>query len=204
MYLVRRNRRRTARARRGADARSGEAAPTDRASIIPSVKLLLLIGGAAFELFGIVLIAAPDLVPGARRAGAWLSVRTQREVDRLRLAIRRPRHQVVQVPGLAHARAMGNPPSVRISVNADASLDEKVAYLLSRDQDAQRVVNDLAGRVAAIETQLPGQLATLRDEMRTHVAAELAASEADYRPARIGGTIALAIGLVLVTVANFV
>jgi hypothetical protein len=42
------------------------------------------------------------------------------------------------------------------------------------------------------------------DEKKTHVESELAAAEADYRAARVAGTIALAIGLALATAANFV
>jgi hypothetical protein len=40
--------------------------------------------------------------------------------------------------------------------------------------------------------------------MRTHVSGELAAAEEEYRPLRIFGTIALAVGLLCTTVANFV
>jgi hypothetical protein len=40
--------------------------------------------------------------------------------------------------------------------------------------------------------------------METHVSNELTTALAEYRPARIIGTIAVAIGLALATVANFI
>jgi len=65
-------------------------------------------------------------------------------------------------------------------------------------------MNELGRRVAAIETKSLERLDELRRELQAHVGTELAAAEADHRAARIAGTVALAIGLVLATTANFV
>lgn len=167
------------------------------------MRTTFYIAGALIELVGIVVIAAPDFVPGARRAGAWLRVHVRREVDRLRRLIGRPRRQVIQVAGITSAEAVGRA-SLVTSVRADATIEEKTEFLLRRDQEAQRDLNQLASRVSAIESESPERLDELRTELQVHFAAQLAASDADYRAARIAGAIALAIGLGLATAANFV
>jgi hypothetical protein len=50
----------------------------------------------------------------------------------------------------------------------------------------------------------PGRFAEAQRQMEQHVAAELAAATEAYRPLRIAGTAALALGLVLVTVATLI
>ncbi len=79
------------------------------------------------------------------------------------------------------------------------TLEEKVDWLLRRDQEAQRDVNDLARRLSRLENDLPGRLAALSDQLKGHVAASLAAAQADFRATRILGSLALVIGLVLTT-----
>jgi enolase len=90
------------------------------------------------------------------------------------------------------------------SVAAGASLEEKVAFLLRRDEEAQGAVNALAERVAAIEEQAPRQLEQLRGEMQAHVDQKIRAALDEYRELRVAGTVALGLGLACVTVANFV
>jgi hypothetical protein len=51
---------------------------------------------------------------------------------------------------------------------------------------------------------MPRRLDELRGELKSHVENQLTISRADYKLARIGGTIALAIGLTLTTTGNFV
>jgi hypothetical protein len=90
------------------------------------------------------------------------------------------------------------------SVSADATLERKVEFLLQRDQEAQSAANELGERVSAIERESPRQLDELRERMEAHVSTELVAALAEYRPARVIGTIALAIGLGLATAANLI
>jgi hypothetical protein len=167
------------------------------------VKATLYTLGALFELAGIVAVASPDLVPGAVRFAAWLRVRLRRAVDRLRRFIGRPRPQVIEV-GLAGAVATAGSLSFSKSVNANANLEQQVAFLLHRDQEAQRDVNALAKRVTEVEQGAPRRLAELRAEMEAHVEHKLTAAQADFRAARVLGAFALAIGLALTTIANFV
>ena len=89
-------------------------------------------------------------------------------------------------------------------VGRDAIMEEKVAFLLQRDQEAQHAMNALVRRVEDIETAIPRELEELRKGVEAHVASELTAALEAYRPLRVAGTLALAVGLICVTTANFV
>jgi hypothetical protein len=83
-------------------------------------------------------------------------------------------------------------------------LERKVEFLLRRDEEAQRGINDLTARVASLEQESRRRLEELRGRMEAHVSTELSTAVAEYRPARIIGTIAVAIGLALATAGNLV
>lgn len=172
--------------------------------MIVSVRATLYIVGAVFELGGIVLVGSPDLIPGAVRAAAWIRTRWRPIENRLRRLLRlRGRPIVVQVSAAGSVGLAGSV-TLRKSASAEATLEQKVAFLLQRDQEAQRDVSELAQRVAAIEADASRRLDELRGEMKEHVARELTTAIEDYRAARIGGAVALAIGLALTTTGNFV
>jgi predicted Zn-dependent protease len=160
--------------------------------------------GACIEFVGIVLLGFPDFRPWTVRLSRWLRVRARQVANRLRrLFGLPPRPTFVDLKAAIQANS-----ALRLSVTraapADATLEEKVDFLLGRDQEAQSSVNTLTDRVAAIEAETPRQLDRLRDQMETHVTEELAAARDEYRPLRIAGTIALAIGLTCMSVASFV
>lgn len=159
--------------------------------------------GAVFEFIGIVTIAAPDFFPYALRLGAWSRRRILAVIDLLRRLIGKPRHQVIQVGGIASAATVGGASLIK-SVNPAATLEERVEFLLARDQEAQRDMNDLQARVGGMERESPERLDTLRAELQSHVASEIAEADADYRAARVWGAVALAIGLGLSTAGNFI
>jgi hypothetical protein len=52
--------------------------------------------------------------------------------------------------------------------------------------------------------EAPQRLDELRERMEEHVSTELTAALAEYRPARIIGTVFVATGLALATAANFI
>ena len=88
-------------------------------------------------------------------------------------------------------------------VDENASLEEKVEFLLRRDRDAQRIENDLGRRLRAIEEEAPRRLEELRAGMEQHVATTLEDAFGEYRPLRAFGAFLLAAGLGLVTAGNF-
>jgi hypothetical protein len=183
----------TARPRRSL-ARNWRAPLSDHAS----VQLALYIFGAVFEFVGIVIIAAPDFFPFARRAARGLQAVT----SRIRRLIGRPRTRIIDVGTIGATSTMGALGLVKAS--GAETLEGKVEFLLRRDEEAQNAINAVHARLDAIESASPKRLAELREELVAHVTAEREVAEATYRTERIVGTIALAIGLALSTLGNVV
>jgi hypothetical protein len=109
---------------------------------------------------------------------------------------------VIVPPGVA--RATGMPVYFSKAMREGASLEEKVEFLLGRDQEAQERENDYEARLSAIEGETPERLEELQRGMERHVAEALEAAHREYQPLRILGAVLLALGLFCVTVANLV
>jgi hypothetical protein len=166
------------------------------------VKAALYIVGALFELGGIVLIAAPDLVPGALRLAGRANRRWRPIENRIRRVLRlRPRRYVGSATLTGGIEFAGRISAVKGT--SATTLEEKVEYLLRRDEEAQRATNEIRDAVADVRVEVARTLDELRDELRAHVAREITASDGAYRTARIAGTIALSLGLLLATLGNF-
>jgi hypothetical protein len=170
------------------------------------VKLALLIIGPACELLGIVFVGWPDLSPAtARLAGriaSWFSRTYRSLVDRLRRLFHRPRHHVFAA-GVGTVIAKGGGVSGVTSIDASATLERKIEYLLGRDQQVQSDVDGLRAAIAGARAELSKTAAELRAELVAHVAAELKRSEERYRPLRLTGIALLAAGLLMVSVGAF-
>jgi len=164
--------------------------------------IALFVSGGVFELVGIVLVGSPDFFPEAERASRWLRDRWTRFVDRLLVMLGRPRDRVVVV-GVADAFDMSDHASVMKSADPNASLEEKVAFLLQRDQEAQRAANALSARLASTERESPKRLEELQGEMEQHVTDTLAAAHGLYLPLRLVGAGLLVVGLGCATAGNF-
>jgi flagellar motility protein MotE (MotC chaperone) len=109
---------------------------------------------------------------------------------------------VIEVSGIASTSAVGNI-SLLVTPNPDAPLEERVQYLLRREQEAQKKLNEQDERLRAIEEQLPKRLDELRAETEEHVSKSITEAEWRHRPLRFVGALALLLGLVLTTWANF-
>jgi hypothetical protein len=163
----------------------------------------LYVAGAVLELVGILLVSAPDLLLYSERASQWFRTTTRPLADRLRRVIGRPRVHVVHA-GVADEFAIAGSVSAVVSCNPNASLEERVEYLMRREQEAQARLNVHDDRLGAIEEQLPKRLDDLRAETQEHVSTSIIAAEWRYRPVRFIGAIALAVGLALTTAGKFV
>jgi hypothetical protein len=167
------------------------------------VRITFYIAGAVLELGGIMLVGWPDVLPYAARVSRWLRSTTRRLVDPLRRALGLRRGHVVQVASAGGVTVGGFPASGIVSLTPDATLEEQVAYLLRREQEAQVKLNALDDRLRGMEDRVPKRLDALRAETEQHVADEISAAESRYRPLRFVGALALALGLALTTIANF-
>jgi hypothetical protein len=159
--------------------------------------------GAAFELGGIIAVAWPDLIDPGRRFSASLRRRFEIIRDRWVRLLGRPRtHSAGLEP--ASFSITGHSAGLVWGVSKDATLEQKVEYLIRRNEQAQQREDEYAARLAALESGTPEQLAELRRGMEFHVAESLAVARREYLPLRILGAFLLALGLACTTTANFV
>jgi hypothetical protein len=171
---------------------------------VSALAIVLMSIGAVLEFSGIVLIAFPDFLPHGRRLSRWLGHRTRVVVNRLRRLLGLPPLQNVVYGQAAVEASAALSGHVITGVRQGAIIEEKVAFLLQRDQETQKAMNALTDRVQELEEATPRLLDRLREDMEAHVTTTLTAALAEYRDLRIFGTIALAVGLICTTVANFV
>src|SRR3954452_22207691 len=141
-------------------------------------------------------VAWPDLLPYGERLSAWLGRASQgvhqRTADLMRRLGRRPRRPIVEAPAVAPTLAEESVMS-RAYVRPEATYEEKIGYLLERDQDVQEMFDSLSA-------QLAERFGEVRTELKVHVATELGR----YRALRIGGTVALGLALACTIATGFV
>lgn len=164
--------------------------------------VLLLVGSAA-EFVGILLIAWPDFVPFADRVASWFRAALQRGRRWARRRIGRPTAQRGEV-GTAPEQDFAGRISPIKTAPTEWTLEEQVAWLLRRDQEAQRDANELRARIADAEQASARQVEDTRAELTDQFSTELASALAKDRPVRILGTVLLAVGLTFTVIANFV
>jgi hypothetical protein len=126
--------------------------------------------------------------------------RNRRIVGRPLRLIGRPLPNVFSA-GAGGVSAAGFQATGIVSISEEAPIEQKVEYLLRREQEAQQKADAIEGRLTAVESR---RLAELRRAMEEHVAAAIVEAEGRYRPIRVLGGLALAAGLVCLSVANFV
>jgi hypothetical protein len=167
------------------------------------MKTSLYIVGAVVELSGVVLVASPDLVPGALRFAAWARPRLRRIENRARRLLRaRPRAVVIQAQATGVTRASGHA-SATVSTSVQ-TLEEKVEFLLRRDAEAQSSMNQLGQRVGSLEETLEREVASVREHLEDRIEDRITEAHRDFQTARFFGVAALAVGLGLSTAGNLV
>jgi hypothetical protein len=174
------------------------------ASLVGALDGILLGVGAMLEFGGIVALAFPDFLPHGRRLSRWFAHRARVVINWVRRLLgMKPLQKVVSASVAVEASASGRVSAI-VGVRDGATQEEKISFLLRRNQETQEAINKLSGRMLDLEEGTPRELERLRRGLQEHVAAELAAADYEYRALRIVGTMALAVGLVCTTVANFV
>lgn len=163
---------------------------------------------AAFELWGVALVASPELRPIAERAAAaaWKALRTigQSIWTRMRqlLGIRRT-HTIHLGAALELSAAMGaevrrgrQPPST------EATLEEKVAYLLAQEERHLKLINDLENRLRKDMDAMREELEGTATQLREHTSVSVReAAEAELRMRLLGVAFVIA-GIVLAYAAS--
>jgi hypothetical protein len=159
--------------------------------------------GAVIELAGVVLVASPDLFPGALRLAAWSRPRLRQIENRIRLLLRRQPSSIVHAAHVSGSIQVSGSASAVVSTGA-RTLEEKVEFLLRRDAEAQGHMNELVDRVKRLEQRLTREIDTLRAHLERQIDHRIAEVHRDYQTARFIGVAALVLGLGLSTAANLV
>jgi Phage integrase family len=113
------------------------------------MRAFLYVAGAAVELVGIILVASPDLIPQAERISEWIGVRYRRAENAMRAMVGLPRRTKNVQLGVLDEINVAESVSLVKSTGAK-TLEEKVEFLVQRDQEAQREVNELRDRREAL------------------------------------------------------
>lgn len=166
------------------------------------MKVALLILGPACELAGIVLVGSPDVFPQTERFGSWLAKRYGAFVNLILGLLRRPRSRAVEI-GAADSVELADRMSITKSVKPGATVEEKIDFLLTRDQEAQRDVNLLRAALEDTEAAASKRVEALRAELVEHVAEELRRTHELLLPLRLTGIGLLVVGLAMVSIAAF-
>lgn len=172
-------------------------------SLVTDAAIALLVSGAAFELCGIIAVAWPDLIDPGRRISAWLRNRYEIIRHRLSRLLGRPRRHTAS-SGLGVYGLTGHAAGLVHGVREDASLEEKVAFLIRRNELTQERMDEVGARLTAIEEGTPERLEELRFAMERHIAEAIDIAHRAYLPLRIVGAVLLVVGLGSVTAASFV
>ncbi len=141
----------------------------DHASV---VRTAFYIFGALAELMGIVLVASPDRVPGAVRLAGWALIESRKIGYQLRARIRlRPKSTTHSAEVAATAQTSGTVSAIKSS--GAKTLEAKVEFLLTRDQEAQRGVTLLSNRLAQLENSVSRELTSLKDHVEGRIGERL-------------------------------
>lgn len=173
-----------------------------------SLRRWLLSVAGALELWGVLLVASPELAPYLRRLrGALVALpeRTQalvrRATDWVRAKMGRPR--VVSLSGTATASAGGRATgSGYKSVREGATDEEKFAFLLEQAKETQLRLDDLQQQVNDLPERWRGDIEGAAGTLRQEQQQGLAALRNEHLTARLGGVVLLVVGLALATWGN--
>jgi hypothetical protein len=159
---------------------------------------LILLGGS-YEVASVLLIASPELWPRA----VWLASRlrliasttAQALVQAGRRLLGRPSNVTIPVP-VAATLSLGGHGTHRVSTAA-TTLEEKIEYLLRRDQDVQARFDEVADRVTAAEKALRDEIANLARDQTAELERTIRAVQDAYIDVRLVGVLILIAGIIL-------
>jgi hypothetical protein len=173
----------------------------------PALASLLVVLAAVNELYGIVLIASPDLLPHVQRAHLYLRERMRRLkrwiVQRAKRLLRRPVSERVSAGG---AMAGGIAPTGHVAFlvkpSEHATVDELLAWLVRRDQETHEQLNALERELREHPGRWKNDIEAARRDIRDeHLALERRIKD-DRLRLRYLGLAFLALGLILALAGN--
>lgn len=165
--------------------------------------LYVLAGGA--EAVGVLWIAAPELEPrftrGVRATSRLLGASLRRFWGWVRVTIlRRDPPGLTLSASAGDAVAGGDSASVRVSVGAGRTVEERIDFLMRRDQEVQGALEDINQRLAAEPWQPP--LREAIEMLRQSNDAAVTRAAERHIGVRLLGIVLLVVGIALGTWAN--
>jgi hypothetical protein len=162
----------------------------------------------SFEAVGLLLVAAPEVMTALRRLGAWTAAQWRKftpylaTVERfVRRLLRRPRHIVVNV-GAASVVSSGGQVTTRVSPGEGKTLEEKIDYLLRRDEAMQARVDSVELRMSGLPSEWRTEIEEASETLHSEQMQALDELRERHLEQRWLGIVLLLIGVVLATVAN--
>ena len=171
---------------------------------------LLSLGGA-FELCGLVGVAAPEIslaletvAPPLSRAWRWASADVRRLEDAIRSRFGRPRPgKVYEGTGTLSAHTHIEADGV-VTVGRNLPLPERVDRLTEVVEEVQDQQNTIRREIRGLPGRWKADVDANAAELRQEHATELRRLRDEHKLARLIGVLLLAIGIVLATLGNLV
>ena len=168
-----------------------------------TTKFALYLVGGVLEVVGIILVAAPDLGPLWKSGQERLRKAWDRLGAKVRSLLRRPRH-VTASTSVSGGIALGGSARGIVGVSPAATTEEKVAFLLRRDEETQNRIADLHEALARARTEADRKLADTRAELEERLMVEIRRALDLYRGQRLAGIGMLVLGAICLSAGNFV
>ena len=170
-----------------------------RVSRCGHVTIALLSFGAAFELLGIALVGASDVMPELRRGAVWVDRQYRRFKQWARRILRIRQDVTVQVEA-GGAVATGGEVTMMTGTSA-TDVEGRVEYLLRESERTQRRLNDLERTSQRRRAEIKAELARLNVELVAYVDGAIRTALAEYATARRVGIICLGVATFLFVLA---
>jgi hypothetical protein len=168
----------------------------------PNAGEWLVTLGAANEVLGLVMIASPELLPLAQRAGHWLIVLSRRAASKLASLLGLPRHYEIHAePG--HFTIDGSVHTVGlVGPKRDPSLEESIAWLIERESKNQEEHQRLERLMRGLPEEWRTDIAQARQELEMRSEALVQRWADRHLHLRLLGVAYVVLGLVLAWLGN--
>lgn len=173
-----------------------------------TAEWMLTFAGSA-EFFGVLLVAAPELGPYVERASAAAGrardaaqERGRRLVATIRRRLGRTQTVITHGIGSAEAIGTGNRVTANVSVLWESTIEDKLRYLLGRDQHVRKQLQEHAEQLAVLPAQWQIDIARAAGELHDEQDQALKRLAEAHLGPRLLGIVLLLAGIVLATWGN--
>jgi hypothetical protein len=165
----------------------------------------------ATELFGVLLVAAPEIAPILARAWRALQ-RVAASVKTMALTIPHALRRLTGRPAptkpvelnLSDASGVSEALSLRLSTDPKGTTDEKISYLLRRDQATQQQLQAMAAQIGTLPDSWRREIDHATTRTQKDITERLHKLRDQHLRARLLGLALLVLGIALNTWGNLI